>query len=106
MDQLIKPVLAADLGQNYAFGPIKSLGEGLSYLVQPAFAIAAVGVVLYLVIGAVRMILSGGDKNAVAAARSSIIHAIIGFMLLILMFLILQFVPEFLGIGTEFRVIK
>lgn len=87
-----------ELGKEYSFGGIKSLGQGLSFLVQPAFAIAAIGVVIYFLIGATRMIFSGGDKNAVASAREMITHAIIGFILLILMFVILEFVPKFLGI--------
>lgn len=99
----IKDVYAqpVNLKNEYSFpasGKINSLGEALTFLVAPAFAIAATGVVIYFLIGATKMILSGGDKNAVAAARAMITHAIIGFILLMFMFIILQFVPTFLGL--------
>lgn len=93
-----------DLSQQYAFGHINSLGEAISYLIPFAFSIAAVAVVFYLLIGALRFILSGGDKGAIEGARNMITHAIIGFILLMLLFVIMQFVPQILGIN--FSIIK
>lgn len=88
---------SVDLGKNYGFGHIKSLGEALGLLMTPAFVIASIGVIFYFLIGAFKYLASGGDKNAVASGRSMITHAIIGFILLILWFLIVQFIPESLG---------
>ena len=87
-----------DLGKEYAFGGITSVGEAFGYLVTPAFSIAGVAVVIYFAIGALRYMMSGGDKQAVESARKMITHAIIGFILLIAMFLILEFIPEYFGI--------
>lgn len=94
-----------DLSKQYAFGNITSLGQGLGFLVGPAFMIAGVAVVIYFIIGAVRFIFSAGDKGAVQGARDMITHAIIGFILLMLMFLLFQFIPEFLGLG-KFKIIQ
>lgn len=96
----IKPVLAqpVSIGDNFAFGGLRSWGEGLGFLVNPAFQIAAVAVVIYFLVGAVKYILSAGNKEKVAEARDTIIHAIIGFMLLIFLFLFVQFIPQFLGL--------
>lgn len=101
---LSSPVYAVDLSSEYAFGGIKSLGEGFTYLVAPGFSIAAIGVVIYFLIGSFKLLTSGGDKNNVAAGKDMIVHAIIGFILLIGMFLILQFIPELFGI--DFWVVR
>lgn len=89
-----------DLGKEFPFGDILSLGQGFNRLVMPVFEIAGVAVVIYLLIGGVKYMTSGGDKNAVASAQQMITHAIIGFVLLVLLFLIVQFVPEFFGAGA------
>ncbi len=96
---------SVDLKDAYGFGNYDSLASVMGALVGPGFAIAALAVIIYFLIGAFRFVLSGGDKNAVSGARNMIIHAIIGFILLMLMFLIIQFVPEFLGL-KGFEVIK
>lgn len=88
-----------DLSQEFAFGHIASLSEALGYLLGPAFSVAAVAVVFYFLIGAFRYLTSGGDKGAVDGGQRMITHAVIGFILLIVMFLIVQFVPQYFGIN-------
>ncbi|MDO8570212.1 MAG: hypothetical protein Q7R97_01345 [Candidatus Daviesbacteria bacterium] len=95
-----------DLGNQYAFGWITSLGQGTNLLITPVFSIAMAGVVLYFIIGGLQFLLSGGDKEAIAKAQKRITHAIIGFILLIVLFLFMQFfVGEFLNLGG-FKIIK
>lgn len=86
-----------DLSIFYGFGKLGSLGEVVSLLIPAAFSIAATAVVIYFVIGAFKLLASGGDKEAVAGGRKMITHAIIGFLLLMMMFLILQFIPQAFG---------
>lgn len=62
------------------------------------FVIAALLVLFYLVIGAIQWITSGGEKENVAKARSRITHALIGFAILALAFLIVNVVGQLLGI--------
>lgn len=102
-DNLVK---TADLRGNYGFGDIDTLGQGYSRLVMPAFEIAGVAVIIYLLIGAFKFMTSGGDKEAKAQAQAMITHAIIGFVLLMLLFLIIQLVPEFLGMSETFNLIN
>lgn len=83
-----------NISQHYAFGDIQTLGEGLTRLVNPVFSIAATLVIIYFLIGSFKYLTSAGDKEAVAGARQMITHAIIGFMLLLFVFLVLQFLPE------------
>lgn len=89
-----------DLSEQFGFGNITTLGAGFNRLVGPAFAIAGVAVVIYLLIGGLKYMTSGGDKNAIASAQQMMTHAIIGFVLLVLLFVIVQFVPEFFGAGA------
>lgn len=96
---------SVDLGQNFGFGWITTLGQGFSLLVMPAFELAGVAVIIYLLIGGIKYMTSGGDKNAVAAAQQMITHAIIGFILLVLLFVIVQYVPEFFGAG-DLNIVK
>lgn len=83
-----------DIGTEYGFGDIQSLGEGVNRLVMPTFSIATAVVVIYFLVGAVKFLMSGGDKEAVGSARAMITHAIVGFIILIFAFLILEFIPQ------------
>lgn len=94
-----------DLSQEYAFGGISSAGELLSFMVPVAFTIAGVAVTLYMIVGAFRFITSGGNKESVAKAQGMITHAFIGYVLLIVLFFVVQFIPEAIGL-KGFKLIK
>ncbi len=101
------PVLLAevDISQKFGFGGYKSLGEITSRMVTPAFSIAVAAVVLYFLFGAFKFIQSRGNKEEVAAAQSILTHAVIGFIILMFTFLILQFVLSSLFGVTGFQII-
>lgn len=93
-----------DIGQTYGFGNIQSLGEGINRLTTPTFSIATMAVIIYFLIGAIKFLTSGGNKETVESARAMITHAIIGFIILIFAFLILQFIPQVFNLQfTLFR---
>lgn len=83
-----------NIGENFGFGSsfANSLGEVVSKLVVPIFSIAAFVVTWYFLWGAWDWILSEGDKQKVADARNKITQAIVGFLILILVFFILPFI--------------
>lgn len=92
---MIKEAYAAvDISQNFGFGNIKSLGEGINLLVAPVFSVATTLVVIYFLVGAFKYLTSGGDKEALASAQNILTHTVIGFVILIFIFLVLQFIPE------------
>ncbi len=97
--QLITIYASVDIGQQYDFGNIASLGQGVNLLVAPAFSLATLAVVIYFLIGAFKYLTSGGDKEAVGDAQKMITHAIVGFVILMFVFLILQFIPSVFGIS-------
>jgi len=56
---------------------------------------------IFLVIGGLRWITSGGDKSAVESARNTIIAAIIGLVVAFLAYLIITLILGFLGLTFE-----
>lgn len=53
----------------------------------------------YLVLGAIKWITSGGDKNQLAAAKEQIIQAIIGLFILLSVFVIMNLIGYFFNIN-------
>lgn len=104
---LVQPAYGAvDIGKEYAFGDVASLGQGLDRLVGPAFSIATAAVIFYFLIGAFKILTGGGDKEALGNAQKMITHSIIGFILLMFAFLVFQFVLSSLFGITGLKIIK
>lgn len=102
--QLIAEV---DISKSFGFGNIKSLGEGTTLIVKPIFEIAAVLVIFYFLLGAFKYLKAGGNKEEVEAGRQMIEHAIVGFIILMFAFLILQFLLlRLFGTTFELQIFK
>jgi hypothetical protein len=69
----------------------------LENIVGLFFAAAAISFIIMFVWGAVQMILSGGDKEAIAKARSRITWAIVGIVLLALSYFIFLLLQQITG---------
>jgi len=83
-----------------------SLGDFTRALIPLAFSIAALMLVFYFIIAAFELITSQGDKAHIVSARSKIYHSIIGFVLLIVLFLIIEYIiPALLGQNTTLKII-
>lgn len=70
-------------------------------LIGLAFVIGAIVFLLMLVTGAISWITSGGDKIRLEAARSKITNALVGIVVLLGFFAILNFVECFFGFGLR-----
>lgn len=55
------------------------------------FLIGAIAVIM-LVVGGIRYVISGGDQNQVTAAKNTIMYAIIGIVVAIIAYAVVQFV--------------
>lgn len=73
-------------------GPI--IGTLLTIILIFAIVIA----LFFLIYGGIKWVLSGGDKTAVEAARNHIIAAIVGLVIALLSFFILNFVLGLFGL--------
>ena len=85
---------------------IKALGEGavgisalLDNLIGVFFAAGSIAFIIMFAWGAVQMILSGGDKEAIAKARSKISWAIVGVALMSLSYFIFLLIQRITGFG-------
>lgn len=95
-----------DISQFFGFGDIASLGESTSRLVAPIFSLAMFLVLLYFLVGSFKYLRAGSNKEEVEGARFMIEHAIFGFILLMAVFLVLQFLLSSLFSITDFQIIK
>lgn len=77
---------------------ISSLGKLVSALVGVMLIISALLAFLYLVLGGISWITSGGDKAGMEAARNKITHAIVGLIIVGAAWAIMLLVQNFLGI--------
>ena len=64
-------------------------------LINLIFIIAVIAALLYLVYGGFRWLVSGGEKQAVGAARDHIVAAIIGLVVIFLSYFVLQIIIGF-----------
>ena len=62
---------------------IPSLGDLLTFAIRAFFVIAGLAALFYLLLGALAWITSGGDKDAVTAAREKIQAAVLGMILIV-----------------------
>jgi hypothetical protein len=91
---------------NPALGSILAYASGVGFfrcflpsLVALAFVIGITVFFFVLLIGAVQWMTSGGDKAKVEAARSKVVHAIIGLIILLSIFVAISFIQHFFGIN-------
>lgn len=75
-------------------------GDIVSALITFAFILAVIIALAYLIYGGIKWITSGGDKSKVESARSHIVAAIIGLVIVLLVYFILTivigiFIPGF-----------
>lgn len=78
-------------------GYASSLGGLISSLLTLVMIIAAILVFLYLIMGGIEWITSGGDKSKTEGARNKITAAIVGLVILAASYALLQFALNFLG---------
>ncbi len=86
------PVYAQiDIGKEFGFGQITSFGKITSLILPAIFSIATFLVILYFLLGAFKYLKAGGNKEEVEGGKQMITHAIIGFIILVFAFLVIQF---------------
>lgn len=78
-------------------GYASNFGTIISSLLNLVMIIAAILVFLYLIMGGIEWITSGGDKGKTESARNKITAAIIGLIILAASYAILQLALSLLG---------
>lgn len=80
-------------------GPVATVNTVVRWIIIILIAIGIIAALIFLLWGAIKWIISGGDKEKVSEARGHIIAAIIGLVVLLLAVVILNFVMGLLGAG-------
>ncbi len=97
----ITKAFAADITINQpATVKITEIGALLSAAVGTIIILAALIAFVYLLLGGIQWITSGGDKTAMEAARNKITHAIVGLVIVASAWAIMALVQNFLGISV------
>lgn len=77
------------------------LSNVLSGLIALLLLIAFVLALIYLLLGGISWITSGGNKEALAAAKKRVTYAILGLSLALLSFTILYFFGDLFGLNLR-----
>jgi len=87
------------LGGDYDVGGWNYLNRVLPSFVDIAFLVGVIIFIFIFVAGAFGWITAGGDKGKLETARKRITHAIVGLLILLLVFFLTQLVNAILGIN-------
>jgi len=75
----------------------KSIGEFISAILPQIYVISLILVLIYLIWGGYRYLISGGDPKAIAGAKAHLTWAIIGVIFITLAFALLQLINALLN---------
>lgn len=87
--------LSTNVGVNF-----RNLGELVSVIVRYAFPIAGLLLLVYLIYGGFKLLVSQGDPKAVESGKQIITNAAIGFVVIFVAFWIMQAIGIALGVNV------
>lgn len=76
-----------------------SMTQLIITLIEGAILVGALILLVYLILGAINWITSGGDKGKVESARNKITQALIGFVILVFIYTLYTFVLNLLDVN-------
>lgn len=87
---------------------IQCLAPMFERVVQGILALAGVALFVMLVIGGYNFLLSGGDQKKLEMAKGTITGALLGLVIMVIAFLIINTIATFTGVTTitEFNIPK
>lgn len=77
--------------------PVVSLDSGLANILSVVFKLAGVLAVVFIIVGGVKYTLSGGDSAGLKSAKETITYAIVGLIVTLLAFGIVNYVTKIGG---------
>jgi uncharacterized membrane protein (DUF373 family) len=75
-----------------------SVGSIVSSILPYLFGAAGIALLIYLILGGFQMMVSRGDPKAMQGAQAKITNALIGFVIVIFAFLIVQLFGQIFGL--------
>lgn len=96
--EITNPVLPGALGAAGKGGGGKVVGGIISGVIGAIFAIALLLTLIYLFLGGIEWLGSGGDKTHLENARNKITHAIVGLVIVAAAWALTTIVGDFFGL--------
>lgn len=100
---LLTPSLVSSaerLDDTKGYVTITQIGTVINNLISVVAAIGGMGAFLMLIFGGFRYITARGDPKALQGAQNTILWAVLGLVFIIIAYITLRFVGDFLGIRT------
>lgn len=86
---------------------IKGLETVFSNVISTAIALAGIVFLIMLLVGGFNYLTAGSEAPKAEAARKTITFAIIGFVFVVLSYLVLQLISRFTGVDvTQFKIVQ
>lgn len=97
----IRPVYALSLTREECFrdgiAKLGCLPFYLGNIINGLFAVSGIAAIILIIVSGIRLLLSGGDSEKVAKAKTSLFYSIIGFIIVLSSFLILRVISFITG---------
>src|SRR3990167_8388006 len=77
-----------------------TLGVIISFLTKYIFAFAGLGLLTYLIMGGFKLMTAAGDPKKMQEGQHTISNAFIGFAIIFIAFIIVQFIAKVLVLNT------
>lgn len=78
--------------------PVASANNIVRFVFNLLIIVALLISLIFLIYGGIKWITSGGDKAAVESARNTVVAAIVGLVIVLLTWVIINFVLQLLGL--------
>ncbi len=78
---------------------VSDVGTAIKNVINASLVIAALVAFIYLILGGIQWITSGGDKSAMESARNKITQAIVGLIIVAAAYAVMNLVSSFLGLN-------
>jgi hypothetical protein len=96
------PALNVDLGAAKGTFGFDTLGQAISTIITVIFFVAGLAAFFFILWGAVSYVTAGDDSSKTEAARKRITNAVVGLILVALVYVIWLIVSQIVGIDTLF----
>ena len=90
------PVLVGQIADQEDFTILPRFGgensRGVESVIKYVFGALSIIALIFIAVGGLKYALSGGDSNAIASAKNTILYAVIGLVLGLLVYVITSFI--------------
>lgn len=101
MESLAQAASFGTIQENATPGLPGDVGGVISKLLPYIFSLAGILLLVYLILGGLQLMTSRGDPKAIEAAQAKITNALIGFVIIIIAFFVVQLLGQLLGLQSN-----